>query len=103
MQLFGLNEHIITSINSVFEQYQAIEKVIVYGSRAKGNYKNGSDIDLTIIDTNLTLTQLLAIEKKLDDLLLPYKIDLSQRRTIANRNLLEHITRVGKLFYTQHQ
>jgi predicted nucleotidyltransferase len=97
--LFGLLEKDITAINSIFKEYKNIEQVIIYGSRAKGNYKNGSDIDLTIIDNDLTLTQLLEIENKLDDLLLPYKIDLSQKRSIANPDLVEHINRIGKQFY----
>ena len=97
---FGLKKTTIDLINSVFSQYTPIEEAIIYGSRAKGNYKNGSDIDLTLIESNLTFSELLEIENKLDDLLLPYKIDLSQKRKISNDELLEHINRVGLVFYT---
>jgi len=99
MEAFGLKEKDIHAINSVFNQYPEIIEVIIYGSRAKGNYKPGSDIDLSIIDTELEFTQLLAIENKLDDLMLPYKIDLSQKRMINNPDLISHIDRVGKPFY----
>ena len=46
---YGLKESYIQQIQFVFAEYPAIEKVILYGSRAKGNYRNGSDIDLTLV------------------------------------------------------
>lgn len=96
---FGLQKSQIDAINSIFESYTAIVQVILYGSRAKGNYRSGSDIDLTIIETKLGLSEVLEIENKLDDLLLPVKIDLSQKRKIDNPDLIEHINRVGQVFY----
>ena len=98
---FGLEEDTINKINGVFRQYENIEEVIVYGSRAKGNFKTGSDIDLTIKSKMVTLTELLQVENRLDDLLLPYKIDLSLFDQISNIALVEHIERVGKIFYTK--
>jgi predicted nucleotidyltransferase len=95
---FGLKQNTIESISSVFEKYPQIEKVVIYGSRAKGNYRNGSDIDLTCIGQNLDLKSLHAIENELDDLLLPYSIDLSIFHHISNNDLIEHIERVGKFF-----
>jgi len=97
--MFGLKEDTINKINSVFKKYEEIEKVILYGSRAKGNYQIGSDIDLTIIDNNLSFSRLMKIETELDDLLLPYKIDLSKLSDISNADLLEHIKRVGVVFF----
>jgi uncharacterized protein len=97
--IFGLQQKDIDAINGVFSQYTTIEKVVIYGSRAKGNYKNGSDIDLTIVDNDLTFSQLMEIENKLDDLMLPYKIDLSQKRKISNAELLDHIQRIGLVFW----
>lgn len=99
MKKFGLKQEHIDMINQCFAQYSSVLKVVLYGSRAKGNYKNGSDIDLTIIDQGLSFSDLLQIENKLDDLLLPYKIDLSLKRQIGNPDLIEHIERVGEVFY----
>lgn len=96
---FGLKEKDIAAINSVFAKYQQIQRVLLYGSRAKGNFKNGSDIDLAIEAQKLSLSDLLKIENLLDDLLLPYTFDLSDISTISNADLLEHIKRVGKVFY----
>ena len=96
---FGLNQKIIEAIRGVFSKHSEIEKVLVYGSRAKGNFKTGSDIDLTIIAKTLTTPDLLKIENELDDLMLAYKIDLSLHHQIENPDLFDHIQRVGLLFY----
>ena len=71
----------------------------MYGSRAMGNYKLGSDIDLCIEAESLDLIKLLKIENQLDDLLLPWKIDLSLKHTIDNPALLEHMNSFGVVFY----
>ena len=99
MTNFGLKQKHSEAIRSVFNQYPEITKATIYGSRAKGNYRNGSDIDLTLTGNNLDLTTLFKIENQLDDLLLPYKIDLSILHKIENPDLVEHIKRVGIIFY----
>lgn len=97
--MFGLNEIDIQKINSVFEQFPGIEKAVIYGSRAKGNYHDGSDIDLTLSGKELNLQTLLQIENLLDDLLLPYDMDISILSKIENPDLVDHIQRVGEIFY----
>jgi uncharacterized protein len=77
-----------------------VEKAILYGSRAKGSYKNGSDIDLTLhVGADLTLTVIYRILDDLDELLLPYTIDLSIFNDIGDPEVIEHIQRVGVTFY----
>lgn len=93
---FGLDEKTINSLKSIFSEYPEIEKVIIYGSRAKGNYKPGSDIDITLVAPKLGLSDLYKIENEIDDLLLPYKVDLSLFHLIDNPALVEHIERVGR-------
>ena len=99
MNQFGLKPEAIAQINQIFAQYPEISKAILYGSRAKGNYKNGSDIDLTLISDLLNHRQLLQIQNQIDDLLLPYSVDLSIFSTIDNLHLIEHIDRIGITFY----
>lgn len=99
MNQFGLKSEAIAQINQIFSTYPEISKAILYGSRAKGNYKNGSDIDLTLISDRLDHRQLLEIETQIDDLLLPYSMDLSIFSSIDNLYLIEHIDRVGVTFY----
>jgi len=97
----GLSEPSIEKINGVFAAHPEIEAAVLYGSRAKGNYRTGSDIDLTLKGDGLTYAHLLKIDNELDDLLLPYKIDLSLFRQIDNPALIDHINRVGVLFYAR--
>ncbi|MEZ4740983.1 MAG: nucleotidyltransferase domain-containing protein [Bdellovibrionota bacterium] len=96
---FGIPDRTILKIRKVFEKYPEIDSAIIYGSRAKGNYREGSDIDLTLLGSGINLTVLNKISNELDDLLLPYLIDLSSYSQIANLDLLDHIKRVGLKFY----
>ena len=98
---FGLKQSTIERIKGVFSGHPQIRQVIIYGSRAKGNYRNGSDIDLTIKGEAVTLSELMKIETELDDLLLPYKIDLSLLHKISDAGLIDHIKRVGAVFFEQ--
>src|SRR5690606_31025170 len=100
--MYGLKQKHIDAINECFAAYPQIEQVFIYGSRAKGNYKNGSDIDLTIIG-DMDFSNMMKLENELDDLLLPYKIDLSLRHQIGNPDLLSHIDRVGCVFYEKQE
>lgn len=95
----GLIDNTISRIQSVFRNHPQVEKVILYGSRAKGNFKPGSDIDLTLEGKNLNFDLLNKIRTELDDLLLPYTFDLSNKAEIENKDLLSHIDRVGVVFY----
>ncbi len=95
----GLPPAAVDKLFSIFQKHAKIKKVILYGSRAMGNYKHGSDIDLCIESNTLNLTELLEIENQLDDLLLPWKIDLSLLHSIDNQDLLNHIKIKGVVFY----
>ena len=97
--LFGLTQSQIDAIGQVCARHPFVEELVIYGSRAKGNYKPGSDIDLTIIGSGIEYSERLKIESELDDLLLPYKIDLSVFNEIGDPDLIDHIQRVGKIFW----
>ena len=100
--LYGLNKEIVQKINKVFVQYDQIEEIILYGSRAKDTFKPGSDIDLTLKGKKLNLKMLNKIGLDLDDLNLPYTFDISIYNQITNADLIEHIKRVGKVFYKKY-
>lgn len=95
----GLDFPVIKKIRAVFSGFPQIEQVLLYGSRAKGNFRPGSDIDLTLMGEQLTMSQLIQIENELDDLSLPYKIDLSLLHAIESKDLIDHIHRIGIMFY----
>lgn len=92
---FGLKPQTIQVLKGVFANYPKIEKILIYGSRAKGNFKNGSDIDLSLIAPNLNITDLLKIENEVEELMLPYKVDLSLLHLIENPEVVDHIKRIG--------
>lgn len=97
----GLPAAAVQAIQQVLATCPAVEQALLYGSRAKGNYKRGSDIDLTLKGDTLTYRDLLRLMDELDDLLLPYMIDLSIYAKIDNPALREHIDRVGVVFYAR--
>ncbi|NOQ76569.1 MAG: nucleotidyltransferase domain-containing protein [Methylococcaceae bacterium] len=99
--LFGLKKATLDKLYTVFQQHDAIETVLIYGSRAKGNYRVGSDIDLTIKGRLLPFFEFLQIEDQIDDLYLPYMVDLSQYEKLTNGDLIEHIDRIGVNIYTR--
>lgn len=96
---FGLTEATIEKIGGVLSRHPQVERAVLYGSRAKGNFKNGSDIDLTLVGSELKTDDLLKIMGEVDDLLLPYMIDLSIFHQLTHPELIEHIRRVGIVFY----
>lgn len=97
---YGLPQSAIQRINADLSRYPQVDKAILYGSRAKGNYKNGSDIDLTLRGgADLTLNVIYKILNDFDELLLPYTIDRSIFDDISDLEVIEHIERVGVTFY----
>lgn len=101
---FGLPERTIDEITAIFSKFEDIEKVVIYGSRAKGNYKYNSDIDMTIFaPKTFTHNQLLSIIGYFDDSDIPYLTDISIYSQIENPALVEHIDRVGKIVYSRNK
>ena len=94
----GLPAHAATRMRSVFASHPAVDQVILFGSRAKGNAKPASDIDLALVG-QLSDSERGDIDWELDDLLLPWEIDLVVLDRIENPALREHIARVGQRFY----
>lgn len=96
---FGLEDIIIDKIQQVFEANPKVDEALLFGSRAKGNYREDSDIDLALKGQRLSYDDILAIGVKLDELNLAYKIDLLNYHTIDEPALVEHIDRAGVVFY----
>lgn len=92
---YGLKDIDIERICQLFAKNKRIESVVLYGSRAKGNYKPFSDIDITIKGNELTRHDLNILKLSIDDLLLPYQFDISLFNSLKNLELVEHINRVG--------
>jgi predicted nucleotidyltransferase len=95
----GLKDSQLDEIQGFAMKIPAIEEVIVYGSRAKGNYRQGSDVDLVLVGKDLKLADQLSFWNDLDDSYQPYFFDVAILHQIQNESLLEHIDRVGKRIY----
>lgn len=98
---YGLKDIDIERICQLFAKNKRIESVVLYGSRAKGNYKPFSDIDITIKGNELTRHDLNILKLSIDDLLLPYQFDISLFNSLKNLELVEHINRVGVTIFKQ--
>jgi uncharacterized protein len=95
----GLSETTVERIRGVLAHFPEVENAVLYGSRAKGTHRPGSDIDLTLCGSGLGKTQLARIDEEMDDLLLPYQMDLSLFASLTHPALLDHIRRVGVVLY----
>lgn len=96
---FGLNDKTLELIRTVLSSFPEIDQAIIYGSRAKGSFKNGSDIDLTLLGNNLNQSILFQLMDKIDDLMLPYSFDISIFEKVSSPEFRAHVKRVGKPFY----
>ncbi|MDR1914290.1 MAG: nucleotidyltransferase domain-containing protein [Clostridiales bacterium] len=98
---YGLRIQDIEKIRNVFASTEEVDEAVLYGSRAKGNYKPASDIDLVLKGEKLNTTIANKIRWQLDDLLLPYYFDISIFHQLTCSDLIDHINRVGLLFYSR--
>lgn len=99
---FGLKSLDIEIIRLILEKEPQIDQALIFGSRAKGNYKPGSDVDIALKGKNLTERTVTHVHFCLnEDTPLPYKFDVINYHTIKEPALVEHIDRVGIVFYKQ--
>lgn len=96
---FGLSDTVIKELQDIFRRHVNIEKVLIFGSRSKGNYRPGSDIDLAVVGKNIDYNLLLEILCEIDELELLYSIDLLDYQKKIGTPLGDHIDRVGQVFY----
>lgn len=100
---FGLLETDLNRIISIFKSNQKVGKIILFGSRAKGNFEPGSDIDIVLQGTNLKLDDILYFKIKIDELSLPYKFDIAIYERIKDQALIEHINRAGIILFQRNK
>ncbi|MEW6552586.1 MAG: nucleotidyltransferase domain-containing protein [Campylobacterota bacterium] len=97
----GLDDMTIQRIIDKLDFVNDSGNIILFGSRAKGNFKNGSDIDIAIKSKDVDFHKIMRMKSRLDELDLPYKIDLIDYNSIENIELKNHIDRVGIEFKKQ--
>lgn len=100
MENFGISPKSFALIVEVLKRYNEVESAIIFGSRAKGNFQNGSDIDIALVGKTLTSEIVFDITSILNERIpIPYRVDVVNYNSITSNELKEHIDRVGKEFY----
>jgi len=93
--MYGLTDRELALMDSYFSQIANLEKVILYGSRAKGNYKKFSDVDITLLGKEIGVSDLFKLQDLLYESDLPYMYDVSLFKSLTNPDLIDHIKRKG--------
>jgi predicted nucleotidyltransferase len=99
MSKTGLSDRDSATIIEIFKKYSDVALVTIFGSRAKGNYKKGSDIDLAIMNANVTPETITKLKGDFEESSLPYSVDLVNYANLNHIEMKEHIKRVGIVFY----
>ncbi|MCK9402744.1 MAG: nucleotidyltransferase domain-containing protein [Chitinophagaceae bacterium] len=103
MNQFGITDKSFHLLINTFSKYPEVEQVIIFGSRAKGNFKKGSDIDLTIKGKKCNPQTALNISAIInEELPIPYHVDIIDYDTLRHKELKEHIDRMGMLFFKRN-
>lgn len=97
--MYGLSQSTISKLQSVFAKVPAVRKVLLYGSRARGDYRNGSDIDISLQGAGLTESDMWRIMADIDTLFLPYMVDVNIFHHLQNIALKDNIRRDGCVLY----
>lgn len=102
--LYGLQESDLRLIIAATEALPEIEQLILFGSRAKGNQKPGSDVDLAIKGKAVTYDTVLQLTDRLNEQIpLPYYFDVVNYHSIQEPRLTEHIDNVGIVIFDRHK
>ena len=96
---FGFTDRDIKTLQDIFKKYPDVKNVFIFGSRAKGTYKQGSDIDLAIMNEGVKDMVIGKMKSDFEDSNLPYIVDLVNYHTIKHSELKNHIDKVGVPFY----
>ncbi len=103
-QILGLKDGDLQNIISVLQQEEEVKEAIIFGSRAKGNYKKGSDVDIALKGIGIGYRITSNISNILnEETQMHYKFDVLNYHTITNKDLAEHINRTGISFYKRSE
>lgn len=102
MNEFGLRQEDLLVICGQLSRFETVESAVIFGSRAKGNFKNGSDVDIALFGSNLDFRDTSAISESLnEETPMPWFFDVFDYKSIESDELRSHIDRVGKVIYTR--
>jgi len=96
---YGLPGTDIDNVISILQRNPKVNKIVLFGSRAKGSFTNGSDVDIALMGQELSLNDILDVSIEIEKLSLPYKFDIIIYERVKEKALTEHINRVGIVLY----
>ena len=96
---FGLTERDMKTIQEILIKYPEVREVRLFGSRAKGNYKPGSDIDMAVINEGVSSKTISDLSSEFEESSLPYMVDVVNFPTLRHKEFMEHINNAGIEFY----
>lgn len=99
--MFGLKEGIIDEIVKVISKYEEIDKAAIFGSRARGDYKKTSDIDIAIFSSNISSTKLNLLRDDMDILDIIYKFDIVHFESLSKEGIIKNIENEGVIIYSR--
>lgn len=94
-EISGLPENVLTQIKDIVFSSASVDDAVMFGSRALGTWKKFSDIDISLKGKNVSHDDLVGIMLKLEELNIPYMVDLNRFVSLTNPALIDHINRVG--------
>jgi predicted nucleotidyltransferase len=97
---YGIPKEFLEKIIAAIKTNNNIKEIILFGSRAKGNFKTGSDVDIALVSNDISYDEISHIRTNIDELLLPYNVDIIDYNKITNNALKEHILKVGQVIHT---
>jgi len=100
--MFGLKDSIIIKIKDVLLKYDEIEKALIFGSRARGDYKKTSDIDIAIFSHNMTSSRINLLRNDFDDLDIIYTVDVVDFNKLSKEELKNNIINDGMVIYNRN-
>ncbi len=98
---YGLYESDLNQVISILTGNPKITSLVLFGSRAKGTFNNGSDIDIALVGNNIVLNDILDLTTEIEKLALPYRFDLVIYKRIKEKELVNHIKRVGIVLFNK--
>jgi len=100
--MYGLLDRDLRFIREAIKKYPEIDEAIIFGSRAMGNYKKGSDVDIALKGQNVNRRTVIRLADDLNEVYpLPYFFDVINYNDISNEELKKHIDSVGKTIFKQ--
>lgn len=104
MNACGISDKTYQMLLDTFSKFPEIKEILIFGSRAKGNYRNGSDIDLAVKGEKVEPDLIFRLKSLFNSRLsIPYKVDVVGYDYLEHQELKEHVDRIGKVIYNGHK